>query len=506
MRRLINWVYGIIITIILTVCLFFSNTNYYCMKTMNHSNFYYLIIGIISIILLYCLISLFTTRILKVKQLNHLNRVMILCSILFCIIQMIIAYHYFFKTGWDAGLVIESGDKIATHSIGPFENEYYSTYPNNLFLTCVFSIVAYASRIFNTDYYFLLILIQCCIYSYSSYMVYRITAMILDNHKYAVLSWILSILLIGISPWVTIPYSDSFGLFFPVTSVYLLIRIYRKEHILPFLFCLSFISYLGYKIKPQILIFFIALIIIIVPDIKNIYLNSKLNRTIPVVLAGIMSSLLVVHFSIASADITVYPEKSLGLTHFFMMGLNEETNGVFSGQDVELSSSINNQKDRIRTNLAVSKNRIIEFKLNGLTKHLTKKLLTVFNDGSFAWYAEGDFLREEMNNGSPQLRELLESFYLPTGKHYQIFLSIVQTIWLTVLCLCLFACFHKGQLVLKLSVIGLTMFELLFEARARYLLTYAPVFIILSCIGFSQIITWLTFLIQKPKTGANERV
>ena len=38
-------------------------------------------------------------------------------------------------------------------------------------------------------------------------------------------------------------------------------------------------------------------------------------------------------------------------------------------------------------------------------------------------------------------------------------------------------------LVMMLSVIGLTAFELIFEARARYLFTYAPVYILLGIGG-----------------------
>jgi len=35
------------------------------------------------------------------------------------------------------------------------------------------------------------------------------------------------------------------------------------------------------------------------------------------------------------------------------------------------------------------------------------------------------------------------------------------------------------QLILKLCIIGITLFELLFEARARYLYLYVPVYILL---------------------------
>ena len=39
-----------------------------------------------------------------------------------------------------------------------------------------------------------------------------------------------------------------------------------------------------------------------------------------------------------------------------------------------------------------------------------------------------------------------------------------------------------------LAVIGLTVFELLFEPRARYLYTYAPFYIILAVSGIQMII------------------
>lgn len=42
---------------------------------------------------------------------------------------------------------------------------------------------------------------------------------------------------------------------------------------------------------------------------------------------------------------------------------------------------------------------------------------------------------------------------------------------------------------MMLSIIGLTIFELLFEARARYLFTYAPVYIILGTLGLWKLLS-----------------
>jgi hypothetical protein len=49
--------------------------------------------------------------------------------------------------------------------------------------------------------------------------------------------------------------------------------------------------------------------------------------------------------------------------------------------------------------------------------------------------------------------------------------------------------------VLMLAILGLTAFELLFEARARYLYIYAPIYLILSMLGLNKVV----FTIAKLK-------
>ena len=63
---------------------------------------------------------------------------------------------------------------------------------------------------------------------------------------------------------------------------------------------------------------------------------------------------------------------------------------------------------------------------------------------------------------------------------------------------------NKYFCTIMLSILGLTIFELLFEARARYLFTYAPLYIILAVLGFSQ---WITIgRYSKKCSGEIEKV
>ena len=64
-------------------------------------------------------------------------------------------------------------------------------------------------------------------------------------------------------------------------------------------------------------------------------------------------------------------------------------------------------------------------------------------------------------------------------------------LWLTILVLGIIATIRSEKdpllAIVMLSLIGLTVFELLFEARARYLYTYAPLYILLASAGTQKI-------------------
>lgn len=75
-------------------------------------------------------------------------------------------------------------------------------------------------------------------------------------------------------------------------------------------------------------------------------------------------------------------------------------------------------------------------------------------------------------------------------------------IWLTIVSLNIFSgrkLPNNSICVIMLSILGLTLFELLFEARARYLFTYAPLYIILAIYGFQNIILKLVAFGQLSK-------
>ena len=71
----------------------------------------------------------------------------------------------------------------------------------------------------------------------------------------------------------------------------------------------------------------------------------------------------------------------------------------------------------------------------------------------------------------------------------QIVLQILAIIGIVLLCL----------LGIILLIIGLVLFELLFEARARYIYTYVPVFCVLAALGMNGVVQKITMYLNYKK-------
>ena len=125
---------------------------------------------------------------------------------------------------------------------------------------------------------------------------------------------------------------------------------------------------------------------------------------------------------------------------------------------------------------------------------MRRKILTNYNDGTFCWTGEGDFFIELLSKADSPFSEFLRTVYYIENRDrpgYQWFNNFELMIWLTILFAGIFSVFQKENRswisVVMLAVIGLTVFELLFEPRARYLYTYTPLYILLAVAGIQKI-------------------
>ena len=464
--------------------------NFSCKKVFLMDNIRLCLVGIIllSIIILVgtktIIGSIFTTKVEKILP---------VVAVLFLIVQIWICYNIFFETGWDSGGVIIPTVRALLNgeSVQHFNDSYFVIYPNNVFLVNIYWLILKINDIlglFKGEYQLMaIVVVNCILSSLSCWLVYLIAKKELSQ-KIAISIYFISLVLIGVSPWMVICYSDSLAIFMPILIVYL----YLKENLGVLLksILILVIGYLGYCIKPQVLIIIVA--IFIIEFVKN--LDSINKKLITKLCASLIISLVVVTmistgmnkiYSVEGLD--VKSEQSVGPTHYFMMGLNKKMNGVYLRDDVVLSISCKTKKERTKVNMEVALDRIKKMGPKGYFKFLSKKMLTNYDDGTFAWGIEGGFYSKVSELPNKSVAPALRSFYYNDGKYHIIYSTIVQGIWILIVVGCciqmVIALFKKNSenkvyRVMSLALVGITIFELLFEARARYLYIYVPIYIL----------------------------
>lgn len=497
-KKIILWIYALMSVLTAGLCLFGGYSEYAYKKYFPLPDIAYVLTGLSFVLLI-------GTGIHFLMRTSFFERFEKPCIFGLSAVMLgftVFATHfYYFKTGWDAGIMAKDAAVLADGNAAGLYNAYYSIYPNNVFLTVIFSLVIRVGRLIRVlpDYY-LLIVFQCFSMTACGVMLYFATRRITGKRTAAALSWILFIILGNASPWVVIPYSDTVGMLF--MTVLVILYAYDK---LPFL--IGFILITGYYVKPGVLIFGIALLLSHLPGIiKNIRIKKTVYRA-AMVLAGFIAGFITVravnHFSGYELD----AEKRMGMSHYLMMGLNEEYNGVINIEDQNFSFSIPTAEERRGANLKVAWERLKNMGFGGFIKHLGRKMLTAFNDGSFAWACEGEFITEYIWTGQEKIEAVFRNYYYPDGKNYGIFLGVTQSAWMAVLVLgaaggvCnLFGCLGRRKtgnpgksssgenltitkeklLTLLLTIVGTVIYEMVFEPRARHILVYLPIYIMVA--------------------------
>ena len=492
---------------VLCICLFLSKIDSLRIHLgiAEHNQLLLLFIGILLTGFIVCIFH-------KFRLLTHIkiNKVFFFGAFLICFIfQLIATYHYYFTTDWDVEAIFGFSSAIAHKEDLSTFTVYFSRYPNNFFISYVFAnIIKIAHHFGLHNYeYFSLIIVQCFLNTITGLLIVSAIKQLFHNERLCVIGYICYFFLIGISPWVIVPYSDSMGLIFPI----LILNIYLIKPKQPFgfpcvvkWFCIALLSYIGYKIKPQIIILFLGIVMAelymcIVETGNNKFRLKQAVTCLLAIVIGFSTSMFLTNTMENQVPIELEAEQAFGPTHFFMMGMNPEAHGHYSGDDVLYSASFSTVSERKRANIKTAFDRIKTMGRSGLMNQIIYKTLINYDDGTFYWGGEGTFYTGILPEKNHYISSFFRNLYYNRdykGKYYSIWANFEQMIWLTVLFFAMLSGFFardKRITVVMITIIGLTLFELIFEARARYLFAYVPLYIILAVCG-------IKFLLDKWDT------
>ena len=406
-------------------------------------------------------------------------------------IQMAIVYGCWFKTGWD---IFE----ITHPELAHLDPAYFSTYPNQWFITGFFSVVTNVAHFFNIDQYLLFVIGSCASVAISvvlaSFVGRAIGGTFVGLSTFAV-----SFVLCGLSPNILIPYTDSYGMLCPTVTLFFY-AVVKK----PWLRVsgVVFFGYIGYCIKPTGIFIVAAVAVVELCRLFSKILGGCLGRVNMRSVAGpFMGGILsfVLAFSLASffESRVVFDNdesKAFNAAHYLMMGFNQETNGVYSQDDFAFSSGFDNVSDRTTGNLDVWSDRVHEAGVSGVTRLLVEKACLSYGEGAFTWR---DWYFEDVYGQNVLFKWL---YGIPDEGDTPLKLApddvvpwayFAQVVWFFVL-LGIASSLFARKIPSRIAVIAIALFMtsvflLLFECRARYLFLYAPCFVIAGMYGWMSI-------------------
>ena len=433
----------------------------------------------------------------KVKEISK-KKFLLAAFIIFLLTilyQIFLIRYYYFITGWDVYNVFYFGKNyVSTPDLFALSDDgmytYLSVYPNNLFLCRLFCLIGVITKAQNL--YKVLMFINIFIVDLTAIVLLRI----MNNYKVGRNSKLLGLLfymvLIGISPWILVPYTDTLVIIIPALILYNYSK-EKKRGINYVIIGLALV--LGYLLKPTTVIIGIAIAILELIKLIDKLINKEFNKEIfKKYLYVIIMIIIGVGIGIISnarlekqIPYDVDENHSMTIYHYLMMGLNKETDGGFNHGDFWGSIDHYGVEEKKEYNISTWKQRVKEVDFN----FLSRKLAYNYNDGTFAWEGEGEFYFGGFEIRDQKTYEKLASFYQKEGDKYYIFSNIYQVIWIMLLLTCFISIIrnkiNEKSTLLYLTIIGHTLFLMIFEARARYLIIYLPVFITIASCAFNYL-------------------
>ena len=405
-------------------------------------------------------------------------------------VQFIIARCCWYKMGWDVANVYTTAEELARGI--PLSNpEYFQLCPNNAPLTVLHMIPLWVAVKLGLAVPFVVLpYIDAVLLNLSAYFCVRCVQRLTANRVARLFALVVSIGWIAFSPYILYPYTDTFGILFTVLPLYLWLRV--KNQPLKW-FLAALLCSFGASLKPSVWIVLIALAILgvcgfIAEENKDAAVWKRALVLVCVIVLGILPGRIFQNESTRFLTGTSKPQAQLSTMHYLMLGMNGETNGGHSVDDVAFSQSFETLEERQRANLKRAWERFSGRSLLENVHFFAGKAFKAYADGSFASHTS--FLELEIPRRTDGLSTFLRSLYHRRGALMPWCQTLAQGLWLGVLTLCAYAAIrlrkNPAVALLSLTLLGLTAYLLLLEVWPRYLFLYAPFFVILASMAFEK--------------------
>lgn len=393
--------------------------------------------------------------------------------------------------------------------VGPFY--YLSMYPNNIPISYILGrLYRKVSEWKNYPYIyeFFWLQVNCALISIAGFFSCLTVKKLTGKLMPVVAVFGLYLILGGISPWKIAAYTDTYSMAFPVMCVYFYLCCRDAGHLWSKYVCLLLSIAAGMTggfIKPSVYVVIIALLgwelIRFLTDMKQHW--KSLLPAVFMVLAFVWGTGAYRDHLIDQIGLEFNEELEAGWQQYFLMGLNEETTGAYNSDDALFGEFQTSRSDRIQEELRRAAGRLRERGVWGSIWFYLRKMVMTFNDGTFGWNMEIYIYDRYPDNmaSNTALTQRLRSIFWRNEMNYDVggYRTLCQLVWIFSLLgipgICLCRDQAKDQHgILLVCFLGIFFYQMLFEARARYLFCFLPLILPIAVCGIQQYVDRLAQL------------
>lgn len=458
---------------------------------------------------------------LKRLLLRHPVAFFLCCTALLFALQFRFDYALYHPVGWDVSAIVQGAQDLSSLHL----NDYFSWFPNNLLLVYLIHGLLQVYKYFGGQNVWLyLAVVNTALVDTAAVFVFFIGRK-LWGVSAGFFSFGIFILLFGFSPWILVPYSDTFSMWIPASVLLFFLCARDAKHLpvrLTLYFFAGLLSMAGFFLKPFTLMITAAILLIgFIQSLQSVKRFSAFLLAGTMLAAGCGCALALDRTLVADCfSGQIDSAKGIPFTHFLMMGLNiqvsgatgRELYGAYNAEDYRITLQQQTKQEKIARNLQVIQERLQAFGPAGYAEFLVKKADWIFSDGVFWVEGEGDDV-DTLSVASDPVSCIIQSFFRFYGWNFHWYSDIAQAIWILTLFFIICPLFlrkddYKDTVVMicRISLLGLLFYLLLSEARSRYLISFLPIASVLAGYGFSLFLRNLDGNTRSPEVKLKKSI
>ena len=411
--------------------------------------------------------------------------------------SLVVAVNLVYPVGWDAMTMANLGSRLAEGPAPDFYYRYLSRYPNQVPFAAVSRMTFELHQSLGWDQRTVFAVLNALCVAITLQSVFVVVRRA-RGALVALAAQVATVLLVGLSPWVAVPYTDVVTTPLPILATALAVTALTcSSRVLAAALGVAAVAVtaLGYVLKTTPVATAAGALVLGV-----LVLASRLRQPRAAAATGLVVLLSAGAFLGASSGLRTALSDGSGLdlalvdtsktppvAWWMAMGMSTTQGDTtrYGAYNREMVAAIApmDRPQMERYSSEVLGQRWDALGVGGYTTFAANKVAWNLGDGMFWAWGEGRDATTAVPRHGP-LTEWVVSWGHPSGTYYGVRSGLVQGLWLVVLLAAgaglLVRPYRRDVALLGVSVIGIILFTLVFQGRSRYLFVYAPVFVALA--------------------------